>query len=851
MKNTFSLKVCCFLLLSFFIFNSVRSQIIISQYYEGTGTNKWIELTNLGNTSVNTASPQLQLGLWAVAGSTGNITFTGLPTNTVNLTVTIPAKGSVLIGNTANGTEIPYLTAASAAQTSNSVINFNGNDGIALLNASGTILDKFGEGINATDISYARKVTVTAQSATFFLSDWNSASIATVQTAASTDPNRLGFHLPAICTTPPAQPTALVFGTTNDTSIAGSFTAAAGADEYLVVRSTVSSLSANPVNGTTYNSGNALGGGIVVSRGSSTSFNATGLTAGTTYYFFIFSIKSAACSSGPVYLTTSPLTGNKTTTSGILNFYYGNLHAHSAYSDGNKEDTTKTPANDYAFAKTSLCLDFLGISEHNHTGAGMHLYRWAPGITQAAAATTSNFIAMHGMEWGVISGGGHVIVYGVDSLIGWEAGEYQIFVPQSVYTGSGGLFDIINRHGNNAFAYLAHPENTDYNNLSTVAYDQQADNAIVGTAVESGPAFSTDTTYTNPPASLAFYSYYKKLLAKGYYVGPTMDHDNHYLTFGHTAKTRLVVLAPSLSEANIMSAMRQMRFYASEDCGAKISYTVNTQPMGSILRKAGAPVFSVGSITTSAVTSLKLMYGVPGSGVLPAQLTSSLNGTLSYTDNALTNLSTRYYYLDITEADGTRILTSPVWYTRDDAARLATPVTSFYTVNEADKVMLKWSTANELDHQLFEIERSVDGGRSYYKIETLAGEGRDRMNYAVTDEHPVDGLTYYRLVQKNAEGLTNFSDTKVVNRGRSSAAYFTAYPNPVQDVLNVKIMAALSQNTSIELYDITGRKQKVQQLSLHPGEQDIQVDMSKLVKGTYTLKLMIGNRVMTQLINKF
>ena len=77
-------------------------------------------------------------------------------------------------------------------------------------------------------------------------------------------------------------------------------------------------------------------------------------------------------------------------------------------------------------------LDFLGISEHNHTQAGMSLASWQPGIDAAKKATTSTFVAMHGMEWGVISGGGHVIVYGIDSLIGWEPGENQIYVPKAL-----------------------------------------------------------------------------------------------------------------------------------------------------------------------------------------------------------------------------------------------------------------------------------------------------------------------------------------------------------------------------------------------------------------------------------
>jgi hypothetical protein len=47
-----------------------------------------------------------------------------------------------------------------------------------------------------------------------------------------------------------------------------------------------------------------------------------------------------------------------------------------------------TPADDYAYAKNSLCMDFLGISEHNHATAGMHIANWQPGLNQAAAATS-------------------------------------------------------------------------------------------------------------------------------------------------------------------------------------------------------------------------------------------------------------------------------------------------------------------------------------------------------------------------------------------------------------------------------------------------------------------------------
>ncbi|MBL7726827.1 MAG: T9SS type A sorting domain-containing protein, partial [Dinghuibacter sp.] len=888
----------------------------------------------------------------------------------------IPAGGTVLIGNTGNGTEIPYLTAASAAQTSNTVINFNGNDGIALLNASNVILDRFGTGINATDISYVRNASVTAQSATYVAAQWTSATIATVQTAAAGTSNRLGAHSVSACAAPTAQPTALVFGTTTNNSIAGSFTAAAGADEYLVVRSTASSLTASPVDGTVYSAGNALGGGTVVSRGATTSFTASGLTSNTTYFFFIYSVKSTSCTSGgprylatsplsgsrstspppcatpaaaptalsfgtitsssiaasftgsgadeylvvrsntsslssgpvngtvynagnalgggtvvsrgattsftatgltaqtvyyffvyalnsncsggPLYLTTTVLTGNTATapaSSTTLNFYFGNMHAHSSYSDGNADDVTKIPADDYAYAKNSLCMDYLGISEHNHTAAGMRLADWQPGRTQAAAATTAGFVGMYGMEWGVISGGGHVIVYGIDSLIGWDPGEYQIFVAKSVYTGASGLFNILNRHGGNALAYLAHPNNTDYNNVLNGSYDVMADNAIVGSAVESGPAFSTNTTYTNPSASpMSYLSYYRNMLSKGYHLGPAIDHDNHNMTFGRTAKTRTVIMAPSLTENDLLGAMRQMRFYASHDCAAKITFTINGQPMGSILRQAGTPVLSVTSVTTSPVSSLKVMYGVPGSGVAATQLTAVTTGTLNYNHTALANLATGYYYLDITETDGSRIITSPIWYTRDDAALVLPLVTSLFTINEESEVVVKWITENEEEGKLFTVQRSNDDGRTWQQIGApVPGVGKSKfpVTYALSDSRPFAGRALYRLVQTAINGSVEYSEWKMVNRGTVSSNYLVAFPNPVSNVLHLKIGSVKNAQSAVELFDITGRRVYSQPIRLAEGEQYFSVNLQGIPGGTYILKMNMDGKPVTRLVNKF
>ncbi len=303
MKLTLLTLVCSLLLCM-----GGKAQIIISQYYEGGGTNKWIELTNLGTSAVNTASPQLRLGIWSASGSTGNIAFTGSPSATLDLNVTIPAKGSVLIGNPSNGSEVGYLAASSAVQTSTSVIAFNGNDGIALLNSSNTVLDRFGTGINASDVSYVRSTAVTAASATYTSSQWTSTSLTTVNSASASSPNRLGYHVSPNCSTPTAA-TGLTF-TTTSSSVSGSFSASGTSDSYLVLRTTATAPTVAPSNATNYTAGSTLGNATVVAYGTSKSFSSSSLVASTTYYFHVF-VARTGCTGAPVY--SSSLSSSATT----------------------------------------------------------------------------------------------------------------------------------------------------------------------------------------------------------------------------------------------------------------------------------------------------------------------------------------------------------------------------------------------------------------------------------------------------------------------------------------------------------------------------------------------------------
>lgn len=116
-----------------------------------------------------------------------------------------------------------------------------------------------------------------------------------------------------VCATPADQPTGFTVSALGSTSFNGSFTAAVSApSNYLVVRYLSPATETPPVDFTSYTVGGALGAGTIVSTSSATSFSQTGLTAGTTYTYYIYSFNNGLCS-GPVYRTAGPLIGNVTT----------------------------------------------------------------------------------------------------------------------------------------------------------------------------------------------------------------------------------------------------------------------------------------------------------------------------------------------------------------------------------------------------------------------------------------------------------------------------------------------------------------------------------------------------------
>lgn len=536
---------------------------------------------------------------------------------------------------------------------------------------------------------------------------------------------------------------------------------------------------------------------------------------------------------------------------GQYNFYFGNLHSHTAYSDGNKDSTTtgyKTPADNYRYAKQSYHIDYWGISEHNHFSStnnpGMHVADYAKGWYQADTSNVNgSFVSLFGFEWGVINNGGHIVTYGLPDLVGWETltnppgNNYNVYCAKSDYTN---FWPIVNDYPY-GFCTLAHPSSGDYGDLlGAAAYSPVAEDAIVGTAIRSGSAFSQTTDYSDP-APTSYESSYLRALAKGYHLGPTMDHDNHYTTFGRTNQTRTVALASQLHRDSILLAFKVGRFYASDDWNAKVNFTVNGQYMGSD--------FALGTNSSIAISvndedlgdnvnTIQLYYGVPASGTNATVLTSA-TGTASLNYVHTTTLNSRYYYFaKITQTDGDIIWTSPIWVFRNTLT-LPVDLISFTGNYMQPNAILNWATATENGNDHFDIERSADGSQ-FTAIGTVPSHYQangQTTYYSFTDNQPVNGQNFYRLRQVDKDGNFSYSAIVLVDASVPFVQQLKVSPNPVTANLTAQYRAMEAGMLTAKIYNAEGREVLSATQQAQPGDNRLNMATHALPAGHYYLVL--------------
>lgn len=150
------------------------------------------------------------------------------------------------------------------------------------------------------------------------------------------------------------------------------------------------------------------------------------------------------------------------------------------------------------------------------------------------------------------------------------------------------------------------------------------------------------------------------------------------------------------------------------------------------------------------------------------------------------------------------------------------------------KVEINWSTAQETDTDHFRVEKSVNG-KSWDALSVVkaAGNSRSEKHYRVEDNLPYQPITYYRILQVDADGKFTYSSTEIV-RASSSENSMSAYPNPFAAGIKLSVNSDTERPAMIRVTDINGRLVKTLPWHLKRGPNvRAMPDLDGMNKGVY------------------
>jgi hypothetical protein len=364
--------------------------------------------------------------------------------------------------------------------------------------------------------------------------------------------------------------------------------------------------------------------------------------------------------------------------------YYGNLHSQSSDSDGGAalddcrgaQDPQTAPFGpDAAFPYArEHGLDMLMVSEHNHMfdgsdgtnldadpAASKALYQTGLTTAREFNARHRDFLALYGLEWGVISNGGHLNIFNSDELLGWEKnGKGELLAdtlsPRSDY---GALYTLMRQRG--WIGQFNHPSLKDQFKVGGVplAYTADGDEAMALCEVMNTSAFSVNDKEGETRRS-NFEAACNKLLEAGYHLAFSSNQDNHCANWGASYTNRTAVLVPNgepLSRDSFVAALKARRVFATMDKASQIVLTANGRLMGERFDNRGPLQLSVQFANGAGrqPAAVAIMEGVPGRNGTVTQMAA--DASVSFTPAP----GPHFYYAKLTQDDGKVLWSAPVW----------------------------------------------------------------------------------------------------------------------------------------------------------------------------------------------
>ncbi|HHG85699.1 MAG TPA: choice-of-anchor B family protein [Bacteroidetes bacterium] len=167
----------------------------------------------------------------------------------------------------------------------------------------------------------------------------------------------------------------------------------------------------------------------------------------------------------------------------------------------------------------------------------------------------------------------------------------------------------------------------------------------------------------------------------------------------------------------------------------------------------------------------------------------------------------------------------------------------FAVESQPHRVRLRWTTYQETNNENFTVERSLDG-LNFSALESIPGAGNHTgaLHYETFDQHPLEGLAYYRLKQTDFDGGFTYSEILSIHRG-TDFHLLNVYPSPAgpgQEVY-IKLDLNAAQNIQVQVSDMLGKIVFKKMWNMSSGPQSLEIPANMWSAGTYFVRLIGKN----------
>jgi hypothetical protein len=186
------------------------------------------------------------------------------------------------------------------------------------------------------------------------------------------------------------------------------------------------------------------------------------------------------------------------------------------------------------------------------------------------------------------------------------------------------------------------------------------------------------------------------------------------------------------------------------------------------------------------------------------------------------------------------------WYLHGEGNISPLPIvlTSFKASCENGQVKLDWETATEINNEEFIIDRSADL-QDWEQIVIVPGAGNSNqsLNYSSVDLRPMDGLSYYRLTQRDYDGASEtFAPISITCYSDGNGNSMMVFPNPAEDYFTISVNVVEDiKNGTLEIFDMSGKRIILKNANISKGSNDLKFDRHGMQSGQYTIRLSSSN----------